>query len=160
MRRALRLAVSSTLLPLALSLTIASCAHPGTATPAATAAPTLQGDAAHPAATQAWVRTELYFGLGPADQPDQGISEAQWRDFLDREVTPRFPSGLSTVNLYGQWQGKDESEPSRLRSKVLIILYPATQENKAKIDAVRAAWKQLTGDQSVLRVTQPADVSF
>lgn len=106
------------------------------------------------------MRTELYFGLGPADHPDQGISEAQWLDFLDREVTQRFPAGLSAANLYGQWQGKDEPQPSRLRSKVLIILYQNTAENKAKIDAIRAAWKERTGDQSVLRVTQPADVSF
>ena len=62
--------------------------------------------------------------------------------------------------MYGQWQGKGEARPSRLRSKVLIILYPNTEENRAKIDAIRAAWKQQTGDQSVLRVTQPADVSF
>jgi len=123
-------------------------------------APTLEGDSAHPATTQGWVRTELYFGLGPADHPDEGISEAQWRDFVDHQVTPRFPAGLSAVNMYGQWQGKGEAQPSRLRSKVLIILYPNTEENRAKIDAIRAAWKQQTGDQSVLRVTQPADVSF
>jgi hypothetical protein len=124
------------------------------------AAPTLQGDAAHPGTTQGWVRTELYFGLGPADHPDEGISEAQWRDFLDREVTPRFPAGLSVEDIYGQWQGKKKPTPERLRSKVLIILYPGSEENRAKIDAIRSAWKQKTGDQSVLRVTQPADVSF
>jgi Protein of unknown function (DUF3574) len=120
----------------------------------------LQGDPAHPGSTEGWVRTELYFGLGPVDHPDQGVSEAQWLDFLDREVTPRFPAGLSAVNLYGQWQGKGDAVPSRLRSKVLIILYQNTVENRARIDAIRAAWKQRTGDQSVLRVTQPADVSF
>jgi hypothetical protein len=126
----------------------------------AEAAPVLQGDAAHPGSTQDWTRTELYFGLGPADHPDQGVSESQWRDFLDREVTPRFPAGLSVEDIYGQWLGKGKSEPERLRSKVLIILYGNTAENKAKIDAIRSAWKRKTGDQSVLRVTQPADVSF
>ncbi len=137
----------------------AGCGHRpalGMSTPA----PTLQGDAAHPGATQGWVRTELYFGLGPADRPDQGISEAQWRDFLDREVTPRFPAGLSVEDIYGQWSGKGKSAPERLHSKILIILYPGTGENQARIDAIRSAWKQKTGDQSVLRVTQPADVSF
>jgi hypothetical protein len=43
---------------------------------------------------------------------------------------------------------------------VLIIDYLDTQENRAKIDAIRTAWKKQTGDQSVLRVTAPADVSF
>jgi hypothetical protein len=43
---------------------------------------------------------------------------------------------------------------------VLIIDYAATAENAAKIEAIRAAWKQRTGDQSVMKVTQLADVSF
>lgn len=147
---------------LALSFVGAGCTHhmlPAPSSPTG-AAPTLSGDAAHPGATQGWVRTELYFGLGPADRPDQGVSDAGWQAFLDREVTPRFPAGLSAVTIYGQWQSKGEPEPSRLRSKVLIVLYPDNEENRAKIDAIRAAWKQKTGDRSVLRVTQPADVSF
>jgi hypothetical protein len=43
---------------------------------------------------------------------------------------------------------------------MLIIDYPATAENAIRVEAIRAAWKQRTGDQSVLKVTQPADVSF
>jgi hypothetical protein len=128
--------------------------------PAPAVAPTLAGDPAHPGQTAGWVDTKLYFGLGPADKPAEGISEARWREFLDREVTPRFPSGLSVEDVYGQWQGTRDPAPSRLRSKVLIIDYPDIQENREKIEAIRAAWKKQTGDQSVLRVTQPADVSF
>ena len=124
------------------------------------ASATLKGDAAHPAHAVHWVDTRLYFGLGPADAPDKGVPEAVWREFLDREVTPRFPAGLSVMDVYGQWQGKDEKAPERIRSKVLIIDYPATMENAAKIEAIRMAWKKKTGDQSVMKVTQPADVSF
>ena len=142
-----------------LALALGGCVHP--ALPAATAsAPTLTGDAAHPGQTNGWVDTRLYFGLGPADHPDQGVSEARWREFLDAQITPRFPSGLSVVDVYGQWQGKNESSPERLHSKMLILYYPDTAENRARIDAIRAAWKQKTGDQSVLRVTGPVDVSF
>ena len=122
--------------------------------------PTLHGDAAHPAKTQGWVDTKLYFGLGRADAPEKGVSEAAWRDFLDKEVTSRFPAGLSVVDVYGQWQGKDEKAPERIRSKMLIIDYPNTADNDKRIEAIRAAWKQKTGDQSVMKVTQPADVSF
>jgi hypothetical protein len=138
---------------------MAGCAHPRSQTGAAVA-PTLSGDLAHPGQTSGWVDTKLYFGLGPADHPEQGVSEATWRTFLDREVTPRFPDGLSVVDVYGQWQGAQEKTPERLRSKMLIVDYADTAENQAKVDAVRAAWKKMTGDQSVLRVTQPVDVSF
>lgn len=129
-------------------------------TPPAAAAPTLHGDAAHPAHTTGWVDTRLYFGLGPADVPGRGVSEAAWRDFLDKQVTPRFPAGFSVIDVYGQWQSKGSKRIERIRTKLLLIDYPATPENLARVEAIRAAWKQLTGDQSVLRVTQPADVSF
>jgi hypothetical protein len=122
--------------------------------------PTLQGDTTHPAHTAGWVDTKLYFGLGPADAPEKGVSDAAWRDFLDKEVTPRFPAGLSVLDVYGQWQGKGQKAPGRIRSKMLIIDYPETSDNAAKVEAIRTAWKQRTHDQSVLKVTQPADVSF
>lgn len=124
------------------------------------ASATLTGDPAHPGTTSDWVDTRLYFGLGPADVADKGISEAAWRDFLDKEVTPRFPSGLSVIDVYGQWQGEQMKSPDRERSKLLVIDYPATADNTSKIEAIRAAWKQRSHAQSVLKVTQPADVSF
>lgn len=142
-----------------LLFALGGCVHPNAASPAI-ASPTLADDAAHLGHTQGWVQTELYFGLGPADRPDKGVSEATWRDFLDKEVTPRFSAGLSVADVYGQWESKGDSTPERLRSKLLIIDYPDTKENRDKIEAIRSAWKQRTGDQSVMRVTEPADVSF
>jgi hypothetical protein len=147
-------------LGLAFSLALAGCAAHQHVASTPDVAPTLTGDPAHPPATQGWVDTKLYFGLGLADHPEQGISEARWREFLDHEVTPRFPDGLSVEEIYGQWQGKNQATPERLRTKCLIIDYPDTQTNREKIEAIRAAWKRLTGDQSVMRVTVPVDVSF
>jgi Protein of unknown function (DUF3574) len=149
---------------LAVCMAVAGCAHqagaPAAAAATTTAPATLAGDAAHPGHAQGWVDTKLYFGLGPADSPDKGVREAAWRDFLDREVTPRFPDGLSVLDVYGQWQGKTETAPERIRTKLLVIDYEDTPENRAKIDAIRSAWKQKTGDDSVMKVTEPADVSF
>jgi hypothetical protein len=157
----MRTLLRTTLLAGLLVLSLTGCAHQNPAAPSASAtAPTLTGDAAHPAQTSNWVDTKLYFGLGPADDPEKGVSEAKWREFLDKEVTPRFPDGLSVVDVFGQWQGAKQTSPERLRSKMLIVDYPDTQQNRDKIDAIRSAWKKLTGDQSVLRVTQPVDVSF
>jgi hypothetical protein len=126
-------------------------------TPATT--PTLAGDAAHPAVTTGWMRTELYFGLGTAGHAD-GVSETQWQAFLDKEVTPRFPSGLTVLDAYGQWQGGKQTEPERLRSKIVVLLYANAPAQGEAIEAIRSAWKTQTGGQSVLRVSQSAEVSF
>ncbi len=50
----------------------------------------------------------MYFGVGEetgvGDRPqDQPISEERWRAFLDKEVTARFPDGLTVFDAYGQW---------------------------------------------------------
>jgi hypothetical protein len=154
------------LLRLVLSATTLVVFHAGLGAQETGAKPTatLHGDPAHPAHAAGWVDTRLYFGLGPADDTTKGVTEAQWRDFLDQEVTPRFPAGLSVLDIYGQWQsngsGPGNGNVERIRSKLLIIDYPATRHNAASIEAIRAAWKARTGDKSVLKVTQPADVSF
>lgn len=139
------------------------CAALLSLTACATLAPNdsvLHDDPAHPAATSGWVRTELYFATGPADDSASGVDERRWREFLDREVSTRFPDGLSVYDAYGQWRGKGEREPERLRSKVILLLHPDTPQRRADVEAIRAAWKRATGDESVLRVTQPADVGF
>lgn len=145
-----------------LSAALAGCrtGQPAANATAPAVSSTLSGDPTHPDRTQGWVETKLFFGLGLADHPDQGVSEARWREFLDHEVTPRFPDGLSVLEVYGQWQGKNQTAPERLRTKCIMIDYPDSAEARGKIDAIRSAWKKLTGDQSVMRVTVPADVSF
>jgi hypothetical protein len=125
---------------------------------------TLTGDAAHPDAASNWVRTELYFGVGlVSDQGEEAnfaANEKRWREFLDREVTPRFPDGLSVYDVYGQWRTQGQTKIERLHSKEVMFLHADTAKQRADIEAIRAAWKKETGDLSVLRVTQPADVSF
>jgi hypothetical protein len=116
-------------------------------------------DPAHPGSAH-WIRCELYFGVGALDAQDDGVSEMRWRSFLDREVTPRFPDGLTVLDAYGQWRGHPNEAPSRLRSKMLVILCEDTQANRDSIDAIRVAYKMATHDKSVLLATEHVDVSF
>jgi len=131
------------------------CTSPATKTkPAAELAPV--------AASPGWIRTELYFSIG--DWMETALStegEFRWAAFLDREVTPRFPDGLTVIDVYGQWRSpKPDAPVLRERSRLLVILHPNTVEAFDKIEAIRAAWKKPTGEASVLRVSQPADVRF
>jgi len=88
------------------------------------------------------------------------ISDAQWRAFLDKEVTPRFPDGLTVFDAYGQWLFRGAAEPNRLRTKVLVILHEDSPQRRNDIEAIRLAWKQATRHQSVLWSRQPVEVSF
>ncbi|PTT24762.1 DUF3574 domain-containing protein [Pseudomonas sp. HMWF021] len=149
------------LLLAALFVAVAGCASPP---PAAVhthdpASSTLQGDATRPAQAQ-WIRTELYFSVGTVDGKEGAVSPARWREFLDKEVTSRFPDGFTVLDAYGQWRDHGAKEPERLSTKVIVILHENSPKNAANIEAIRLAYKRITGDLSVLRLSQPADVSF
>ncbi len=108
-----------------------------------------------------WVRTELFFGTAKPD--GTAISEAEWQTFVDAEITPRFPDGLTVLTGSGQWQGDDE-EIVQERSKIVILLYPreAIAESNAEIEDIRAAYEREFQQESVLRADddRPVCASF
>lgn len=112
---------------------------------------TMTGDPARPARARKWIQTQLFFEVRAPEE---------WQQFLDDEVTPRFPLGFSVGDLYGQWRSPGEAMPNRARSKQIIIVHPGTAADRQKIAAIRAAWKRITKDYSVLQVTQTVDVSW
>jgi len=149
--------LSRCILP-ALLLTANACSAPSAQEQVSRSGTTssLHGDALRPAEAAGWVRSELYFGVG--EESNEG--EAEWRAFLDQEVTPRFPDGLTVIDAYGQWLFRGRTEPNRLPSKILLILHENTAQRRNDIEAIRLAWKQASGHQSVLWAWSPVDVSF
>ncbi len=95
---------------------------------------------------------ELLLGRGKA-------SEARWKQFLAREVTPRFPDGLTVYETTGQWRDPATKAITRERSRVLRVIVPADTA-RDKIDAVAEAYKKQFAQKSVGIVTRPACVSF
>ncbi len=105
-----------------------------------------------------WTRTELYYGAGrlPADD----TKDTRWENYINEVVTPRFPEGLTLLEGTGQWRVKEGQTPRRNRTRILILIHEDTEEKSRKVDEIRTLWKEISGQQSVLRVSQPADVSF
>jgi hypothetical protein len=106
-------------------------------------------------------RTELYFGLS---RPDGSlVTDDQWKDFLDKEVTPRFPDGFTVLDGSGQYRDKN-GVITKERSKVLIVLYSKKDRKSsgAKIDEIRAAYVKQFNQESVLRmdIRNSVEVSF
>jgi hypothetical protein len=103
-------------------------------------------------------RTELYFG---SERPDGSeVTEAELERFVDDEVTPRFPDGLTL--LTGEGQFRDSSgEIVEEHSYVLILLYPPNdKEANDEIEEIREDYKRAFEQESVLRVDDLDEVSF
>ena len=105
----------------------------------------------------ALARLELLFGMGKRD--GGAISEAEWMAFLDADVTPRFPAGLTVLSGYGQWQG-DSGTLVRETSRVLLVWYRPAADSDRKIEAIRSAYKTRFEQESVMRVDGRSCVSF
>jgi hypothetical protein len=86
-------------------------------------------------------------------------SDARWRQFLAREVTPRFPDGLTIYETSGQWRDPVRNVIVRERSRVLRVIVPPDVAQE-KIDAVADAYKKQFSQKSVGIVTHTACVSF
>ncbi len=103
-----------------------------------------------------WIRTELYFGLS---KPSGRVTEAEFNNFVDSAVTPRFPDGLTLLRARGQFRdatGQVVEEGSRL----LILLYPFSRTSSRAVDAIREDYKLTFQQQSVLRVDEKSCISF
>jgi hypothetical protein len=110
-----------------------------------------------PAGQERLRTAQLFFGRQIPGQP--AVSEAQFRRFVDEEVTPRFPDGLTVLDGGGQWKGP-QNKLIRESSKLMLIVLPPRADAGARLEAVRAAYKARFRQDSVLLVTQPACVSF
>jgi hypothetical protein len=89
-----------------------------------------------------------------------GVSEAQWARFLDREITPRFPDGLTVFDARGQWRDADRNRIVREPSKVVTIVLPGKAEDMERLNEIAEAYKKRFKQQSVGMVLRPACVSF
>ena len=54
---------------------------------------------------------ELMFGRNIGART--AVSESQWVRFVDREITPRFPDGLTMYNAAGQWRDRASNKVLR-----------------------------------------------
>jgi hypothetical protein len=102
-------------------------------------------------------RLELLFGMGKHD--GSTISDDDWAAFLEAEVTPRFPAGLTVLSGYGQWRS-DSGTLSKEPSRVLVIWYVPTPDTDYKVEAIRTAYRERFSQDSVMRVDSRSCVSF
>ncbi|MFE0104349.1 DUF3574 domain-containing protein [Streptomyces sp. NPDC059009] len=107
-----------------------------------------------------YVETRLFFGT---ERPDGGpaVTDKQFMSFVNEEVTPSFPDGLTVQNGRGQWRdsnGKIERE----RSYELILMYPTAEAAKRdpQIETIRKEYRRMYAQDSVARSDDRTRVDF
>lgn len=105
-----------------------------------------------------WQRTEMYFGQTRRDGSE--ITDRDWKEFLNEEIVPKFPSGLTVFDGDGRWRdtnGLIHTEGSR----VLVVLYPMDDsEADGKLDAIAQKYCADFDQEAVMRLDSDEALSF
>lgn len=137
--------------PLLLSVALADCMGSATGQGPAASTATAAGAPACPAGTASLDRYELYFG--------GSVVEADWENFLDAEVTTRFPRGFTVVDAHGQWQ-ETNGQISKEATRILIIVVPNNVTAAAYIGAIATAYNDRFDQETTLLVRAGVCATF
>jgi hypothetical protein len=88
------------------------------------------------------------------------VTRAAWRRFLAREITPRFPDGLTVIEAYGQWRDPATMRISREPSTVVVIAMPGATADYLRLNEIAEAYKTRFRQQSVGVIVRSACASF
>jgi hypothetical protein len=122
-----------------VAVSLGACAQPGA--PAVCAAPL------KPAR-----EIDLYFGR---DKQGGGeVSEAEWASFLTDTVTPRFPDGLSVLNVEGQAR-ESSGRIVRERTKLLVVVVFDAPAHQGRVREIVQAYNGRFGQHGVFWSEHP-----
>jgi hypothetical protein len=109
------------------------------------------------AGSETFIKDQLFFGRG---MPGGGeVSDSAFRDFLAREVTPRFPKGITVHDARGQWQGSS-GDIVQERSWVLVLFHPSLPEADQAVTDIAKAYQEEFAQEAVLRERGWSCVAF
>jgi DNA/RNA-binding domain of Phe-tRNA-synthetase-like protein len=104
------------------------------------------------------IQVDLFFGRNIKGGGQ--VSEAEFQDFVDREITPRFPDGLTIFDAKGQFLDSTDTLIEEPTKEVTLILED-TVDNERSLDEIIAAYLQQFQQESVLlSVNEDIGVAF
>jgi hypothetical protein len=105
----------------------------------------------------ALVRDVVYFGR---NRPSGGsVSDAEWQEFLNQVVTPRFPAGLTVVEATGQWKGPS-GVVEQERSEIVTLLHGGDETARRSVEEIATEYKRRFRQEAVLRERTPTCARF
>lgn len=107
---------------------------------------------------ESMVTAELLFGRNIGGR--LGVGDAAFAEFLAREITPRFPDGLTVVDAHGQWRDADRGQIVREPSKLVLLTFRDEPARRKTLAAIADAYKTRFRQQSVLVSSRTSCVTF
>lgn len=104
------------------------------------------------------VQVELFFGRNIGEM--LGVGEDAWSKFLDEEVTPRFPDGLTVSAIEGQWKDQFSGRIVREPGKRLLLIVTMTDAVRTRLGEIISIYKTRHSQQSVLMTERDICVAF
>ena len=101
---------------------------------------------------------QMFFGRNVGDRV--GVSDVDWAQFVDTELTPRFPAGLTVFDAQGQWRDTETGRIVHEPSKAVLLILDDERAGRANIDAVVSAYRTRFHQQAVGVVAEHSCVSF
>ena len=118
---------------------------------------TLQAEMRACAAGEDMVETQLFFGLS---KKHGEVSPAEWKDFLNRDVVPRFAEGFTVLDGQGFWLSTEAKQTISEKSKVIVRLHAKGTGQDQAIGEIVDAYKKRFAQESVLRVDRSVCAQF
>ena len=88
------------------------------------------------------------------------VTAKEWRTFLQRVVTPRFPDGFTVYDGYGQWLNPKTHSVTRQNSKVIVIAVQDSAETRARITELSDLYRKDFHQQATGIITNQACAAF
>lgn len=104
------------------------------------------------------ITARLYFGR--TIRGGGTVDDAAWQKFLAENVTPRFPSGFSVFDGYGQWRQRSTGRIIQEKSTVIEIAAGKDADTIWNFEAIRAEYRQKFSQESVGLVVSTNCMSF
>ncbi len=92
-----------------------------------------------PGAGEAMRVFTLYFGRSVAGRA--AVSEAEWRAFRDRVITPALPNGYTVLDGQGAWMNPRSHTTIAEATKILVVALPDAADDLSVINRIRSAWQ-------------------
>lgn len=107
---------------------------------------------------ESWAEATFYFGRSRPAETEK--TQKAWADFVQNEVTPRFPDGFTIFQGRGAWLNPVLKTTIYEASKVLVILHPDTVESRQNVADLAEAYRSHFHQQAALTSNHKTCATF